>query len=166
MIYLDVPSTHTAQANILAALTRKFQLEDGLDLLSDVTNYLPLNLTGADLYALCSDAMLKCMTRRVMTIESELNEINVMSEEDFVARFGTSLRRPLTPQYYLEFMASSTDIDIIVSKVDFDDAMADLSPSVSQAEMENYRRAQLKFTNVKKDDIKKKDKGKGKARAD
>ncbi|TIA71522.1 hypothetical protein E3P91_02530 [Wallemia ichthyophaga] len=165
MIYLDVPSTHTAQANILAALTRKFKLEDRLDLLKDVTNRLPLNLTGADLYALCSDAMLKCMTRRVMKIENELKEINDMSEGDFVARYSSSHKRPITPQYYLEFMASSTDIDIVVSKADFSDAMADLSPSVSQAEMENYRRAQIKFTNVKKDNTKK-DLGKGKARAD
>ncbi|TIA91403.1 hypothetical protein E3P99_01068 [Wallemia hederae] len=166
MIYLDVPSTHAAQANILTALTRKFELEEGLDLLSDVADHLPLNLTGADLYALCSDAMLKCMTRRVMTIEKEIQDINALSEEEFTTKFGNAHRRPITPQYYLEFMTDMTNVSVVVSKVDFGEAMADLTPSVTQDEMENYRRAQLKFTNVGKEAPVKKDKGKGKARAD
>ena len=166
MIYLDVPSTHAAQANILTALTRKFELEEGLDLLSDVADHLPLNLTGADLYALCSDAMLKCMTRRVMSIEKEIQDINALSEEEFIAKFGDAHRRPITPQYYLEFMADTTNVSVVVSKVDFGEAMDDLTPSVTQDEMENYRRAQLKFTNVEQKAPVKKDNGKGKARAD
>ncbi|TIB99023.1 AAA-domain-containing protein [Wallemia mellicola] len=174
MIYLDVPLSHSSQAAILEALTRKFKLEPGLDLLNDVAAHLPLNLTGADLYALCSDAMLKSMTRKVMSIERKITSINELDDKEFIKQYGSQLRRPLIPQYYLEFMASSDEIDVVVSKDDFDEAMNDLSPSVSQAEMEHYRQAQRKFTNVseskesKESEIQKelkKDKGKGKGKA-
>ena len=72
MIYLGLPNTHESQANILEALTRKFKLESQLNLLNDVARNLTFDLTGADLYALCSDAMLKCMNRKVSEIESKI----------------------------------------------------------------------------------------------
>ena len=84
MIYLDVPSSHSSQAAILEALTRKFKMEPGLDLLNDVAAHLPLNLTGADLYALCSDAMLKSMTRKVMSIERKITSINELDDKEFI----------------------------------------------------------------------------------
>ena len=59
MLYLGVSDSHEAQVNILEALTRKFRLDPGLDL-RDIAQKCPLNLTGADLYELSSDAMFKC----------------------------------------------------------------------------------------------------------
>lgn len=53
---------------------------------------------------------------------------------------------PLTPQYYLAEMASPEDIDVLVSQEDFDTALRDLVPSVSQAEMEHYARVQQQFS--------------------
>ena len=61
LLYLGVCSDHVIQANLLKALTRKFVLED-VDLLQ-VAKACPLTLTGADLYALCTDANLKAITR-------------------------------------------------------------------------------------------------------
>ena len=40
---------------ILKALTRKFSLAPDLDL-ADISNHCPFHYTGADFYALCSDA--------------------------------------------------------------------------------------------------------------
>lgn len=63
MLYLGVSNTHEAQRDILEALTRKFRLDPGLSL-QELSERCPFNYTGADFYALCSDAMLNAMTRK------------------------------------------------------------------------------------------------------
>lgn len=52
----------------------------------------------------------------------------------------------MTPQYYLAELASSTEIHISVSQMDFNKALKALVPSVSQAEMEHYARVQRHFS--------------------
>jgi peroxin-6 len=71
MLYLGVSDTHAAQLNILEALTRKFKLDPGLSLAS-VAEQCPFNYTGADFYALCSDAMLNAMTRKAEETEARI----------------------------------------------------------------------------------------------
>ena len=70
---------------------------------------------------------------------------------------------PITPQYFLSEMASPSDITVAVSRQDFELALRELTPSVSQAEMEHYARIQSRFSRKPSDN--KKSKGKGKARA-
>ena len=53
---------------------------------------------------------------------------------------------PLTPQYYLAEMAAPEEIDVLVTKEDFDVALKNLVPSVSQSEMEHYARVQQRFS--------------------
>jgi peroxin-6 len=43
-------------------------------------------------------------------------------------------------------MASADDMDVLVSKEDFDLALESLIPSVSQSEMEHYARIQHRFS--------------------
>lgn len=71
MLYLGISTTHEAQLNILKALTRKFSLEADLDLVA-IANRCPFNYTGADFYALCSDALLKAMSRRAAEIDGRI----------------------------------------------------------------------------------------------
>ena len=71
MLYLSVSDTHDAQLKIIQALTRKFKLDPDIRL-ENVAQLCPLNLTGADFYALCSDAMLKAMTRKAEEIDSKI----------------------------------------------------------------------------------------------
>lgn len=73
MLYLSVSKTHLAQHNILLALTRKFHLDPDLDLLR-IAEKCPMNLTGADFYALCSDAMLKGMSRVAVEVDERIGE--------------------------------------------------------------------------------------------
>lgn len=73
MLYLGVSATHAAQLNILEALTRKFRLHPDLDL-KEVADQCSLNYTGADFYALCSDALLNAMTRKAEELENKLGE--------------------------------------------------------------------------------------------
>ena len=72
MLYLGVADSHDKQLTILEALTRKFNLDADLDL-RRVADGLPFTYTGADLYALASDAMLKAITRQAGTYPKDLN---------------------------------------------------------------------------------------------
>lgn len=54
---------------------------------------------------------------------------------------------PLTPQYYLAEMATSAETDVLVSRTDFELALRELVPSVSQGEMDHYAEVQRKFAN-------------------
>lgn len=71
LLYLGVSDTHEAQFKILGALTRRFRLHPDLDLRS-VAEKCPFNYTGADFYALCSDAMLKAMTRKASEVDMRI----------------------------------------------------------------------------------------------
>lgn len=71
MLYLGVSDTHDAQLKIIQALTRKFKLDPEIRL-EDVARLCPFNYTGADFYALCSDAMLKAMTRKAEEIDTKI----------------------------------------------------------------------------------------------
>ena len=71
MLYLGVADSHDKQLTILEALTRKFNLDPDLEL-KRVAESLPFTYTGADLYALASDAMLKAITRQAGTYSKAL----------------------------------------------------------------------------------------------
>lgn len=57
----------------MEALTRKFRLDPSLDL-AKIAEQCPFNYTGADFYALCSDAMLKTMSRKAAEVEAKIGE--------------------------------------------------------------------------------------------
>ncbi|KAK7023801.1 peroxisomal biogenesis factor 6, partial [Favolaschia claudopus] len=141
MLYLGVSDTHEAQLNILTALTRKFRLDPALDL-ARLAEQCPFNYTGADFYALCSDAMLNAMSRKAEALEAKLAVLN--SEPAVTGKDDHP--RPLTSQYYLAELASPEDIDVLVSEADFDRALKNLVPSVSQSEMEHYAHIQQRFS--------------------
>ena len=71
MLYLGVSQTHEAQLNILQALTRKFKLHPALSL-QRIAEACPFHYTGADFYALCSDALLKAMSRKAEELEEKI----------------------------------------------------------------------------------------------
>ena len=73
MLYLGISDTNEAQLKIIQALTRKFRLDPELDLQA-IVEKCPFNFTGADFYALCSDALLKAMSRKAEGIDRILGE--------------------------------------------------------------------------------------------
>ncbi|KIJ27843.1 hypothetical protein M422DRAFT_235875 [Sphaerobolus stellatus SS14] len=139
MLYLGVSDNHDAQHNILQALTRKFRKDPALDLF-DIAQQCPFNYTGADFYALCSDAMLKAMARKAEEVDAKITELN--SKPPPYAH-----PHPITPQYYLAEMATAEETDVLVSRRDFEEALKELVPSVSQEEMVHYRAVQHRFAN-------------------
>jgi peroxin-6 len=146
LIYLSTPQTHEAQADILKALTRKFHLDPALDL-EDVAQRCPFNYTGADLYALASDAMLRAMSRTAGSVDARIRQLEQEAEKHGgEAGIDVAWPKPLTPQYYLGRMASKEEMEVMVRWEDFEEALQGLTPSVSEGEMEHYRRVQSEFT--------------------
>ncbi|KAF8334192.1 P-loop containing nucleoside triphosphate hydrolase protein [Cantharellus anzutake] len=137
MLYLGVSDTHEAQLNIIKAVTRKFRLDPDLDL-ADIAEQCPFNFTGADFYALCSDAMLRAMARKAEEVDRKIADLNAEPPP-------FSHPHPLTPQYYLAELATPEEIDVLVSRKDFELALRGLVPSVSQGEMEHYKAVQRRF---------------------
>jgi len=135
MLYLGVSETHEAQAKIIRALTRKFPLEPSLSI-DDISLRCPFNYTGADFYALCSDALLNAMSRKAEEVDRIIDVLNEESE-------GKQPR--ITPQLYLSELAPPSLLNFTVGLEDFDNALTNLIPSVSKAEMEYYHQIQNKF---------------------
>lgn len=108
LVYLGVSEEVSVKHNILKAITRKFKLSEDVDLL-DLAKRCPSNLTGADLYALCSDAMLASMRKKICELEKQ--------------KHGDD----------------AWDGVLEVTTQDFMDALGRLTPSVTQEELKRYK---------------------------
>ncbi|KAH9825723.1 ATPase family associated with various cellular activities (AAA) [Teratosphaeria destructans] len=120
MLYLGISDTHEKQATILQALTRKFTLDPSLSL-ARVAASLPFTFTGADLYALCSDAMLKAVTRSARLVDEKLAAIN--------AERGARGQTRASVAYYFDHHATDADTAVAVTEEDFVLARRELVPS-------------------------------------
>ncbi|EMC93380.1 hypothetical protein BAUCODRAFT_238876 [Baudoinia panamericana UAMH 10762] len=136
MLYLGISDTHEKQATILHALTRKFNVDPSLSL-ARVAETLPFTFTGADLYALCSDAMLKAVTRSARLVDQKLAAINT----DRAARGQIKA----SVAYYFDHFATDSDTDVQVTEQDFVNAKRELVPSVSLDELQHYERVRDTF---------------------
>ncbi|KAI9677997.1 MAG: peroxisomal assembly protein [Caeruleum heppii] len=129
MLYLGVADTHDKQLTILEALTRKFVLHPSLSL-RRVAETLPFTYTGADLYALCSDAMLKAITRQARSVDEK---IKVLPDG------------PVSTAYFFDHLATAEDTAVVVTEGDFVSAQQELVSSVSAKEIEHYDRVRKMF---------------------
>ncbi|TKA76007.1 hypothetical protein B0A55_06673 [Friedmanniomyces simplex] len=141
MLYLGISDTHEKQATILQALTRKFNLDPSLSL-PRVAETLPFTFTGADLYALCSDAMLKGVTRSARLVDEKLAVINT----ERVAR-GQS---KASVAYFFDHHATGSDTNVSVIEEDFMLAKRELVPSVSLHELRHYEQVRDMFEGAAK----------------
>ncbi|KAK0860645.1 peroxisomal assembly protein [Friedmanniomyces endolithicus] len=136
MLYLGISDTHEKQATILQALTRKFNLDPSLSL-PRIAATLPFTFTGADLYALCSDAMLKGITRSARLVDAKLAVLN--SERAARGQSKASVA------YFFDHCASESDMSVSVVEEDFLLARAELVPSVSLSELRHYEEVRDMF---------------------
>uniref|UniRef100_A0A8C6UPA3 Peroxisomal ATPase PEX6 n=1 Tax=Neogobius melanostomus TaxID=47308 RepID=A0A8C6UPA3_9GOBI len=73
LVYVGVNEDRESQLQVLQAILRKFDLEPSVDL-SAILERCPGHMTGADLYALCCDAMTSAVKRKISLIQqSETN---------------------------------------------------------------------------------------------
>ncbi|KAL8784922.1 MAG: hypothetical protein Q9213_003664 [Squamulea squamosa] len=129
VLYLGISDTHGKQLTILEALTRKFNLHPELSL-ARVAESLPFTYTGADLYALCSDAMLKAITRQASAVDAKIKALS---------------NRPMTTAYFFDHLATKEDVEVTVAEDDFMAASRELVGSVSAKELEHYQRVRQSF---------------------
>ncbi|KHO00640.1 Peroxisomal biogenesis factor 6 [Metarhizium album ARSEF 1941] len=134
MLYLGVSDTHEKQRTILEALTRKFTLHPSVSL-RNVAQQLPFTYTGADFYALCSDAMLKAVTRQSAAVDAKVRAINA-------ERTG---RSEISTAYFFDHYATKEDIAVMVTEADFLAANNELIPSVSAGELAHYEKVRAAF---------------------
>ncbi|CAG8977203.1 hypothetical protein HYALB_00006740 [Hymenoscyphus albidus] len=138
MLYLGVSDTHEKQLTIMEALTRKFTLHPQLSL-QRVASRLPYTYTGADFYALCSDAMLKAVTRQASLVDAKIAGIN--------ANAGRNQPK-ISTAYFFDHYATKEDVDVVVTEEDFINAERELVPSVSFGELEHYQKVRAMFEKV------------------
>lgn len=129
MLYLGVSDTHDKQLTILEALTRKFNMHPEMSL-RRVAESLPFTYTGADLYALCSDAMLKAITRQASAVDAKIQALP---------------GAPVSTAYFFDHLATDEDIAVMVTEEDFFAADRELIGSVSAKELEHYQRVRRAF---------------------
>ena len=132
MLYLGVADSHESQVTILEALTRKFALDRDVNL-RRVAERLPFTYTGADLYALCSDAMLKAITRKTKAVDDRVSELSRQRGES------------VSTGWFFDHVATPEDIEVVVSEEDFDLAQQELVGSVSAKELEHFERIRRLF---------------------
>ncbi|SMN19487.1 similar to Saccharomyces cerevisiae YNL329C PEX6 AAA-peroxin [Maudiozyma saulgeensis] len=136
LLYLGIPDTNEKQLNILKALTRKFEFHEDVDLLQVAEN-CTFNYTGADFYALCSDAMLKAMTRIAHTVDKKLTEYNQQK--------NASQEKSVSLNYWFDQVATEEDTSVTVRMEDFVNAQKELTVSVSQDELNHYLKVKRDF---------------------
>nr|XP_006638541.1 PREDICTED: peroxisome biogenesis factor 6 isoform X1 [Lepisosteus oculatus] len=85
LVYVGINEDKESQLQVLKAILRKFKLDPNVSLL-DIAERCPPQLTGADLYALCSDAMTSAIKRKISRIDEGLDTENsdlLLTLEDF-----------------------------------------------------------------------------------
>lgn len=101
---------------------------------------LPYHYTGADYYALCSDAMLKAITRQTAAVDAKIAAIN-----------ADGRRHPISTANFFDHHARPEDVAVVVSEADFVAANAELVPSVSAGELARYETMRASFDGAGQD---------------
>lgn len=136
MLYLGISDTNDKQTKILEALTRKFKIDENVDL-GKIAEMCSFTYTGADFYALCSDSMLNAMTRVAGEVDAKINEYNnKLVEQD---------KPEVSTRWWFDNVAKPEDIEVLVTMQDFIKSQQNLSPSVSAEELEHYLRVRENF---------------------
>ena len=111
----------------------RFHFSDDVDLMS-LAQQCPVNLTGADLYALCSDAMLTALRRQV-------DELEQRGE----GREGQGGQQGEVYELLMSHALHASGISddhwtgkLVVGAVDFQEALQHLTPSVSSEQLQQY----------------------------
>lgn len=124
-IYLGIAEDIESKVKIMTALTRKFRLHHEVNL-DTLVQILPNGFTGADYYALSSDALMRAYRRRVDDVNAKVEELK--------------LKQPgkHTIQSVLSNM-SQNELEVCVEMQDFLDASLELTPSLTPSEIKRYQ---------------------------
>jgi len=82
MLYIGVDDSPNGRLRVLEALTRRFNLAPDVAL-PDLASRCPVRYTGADLYALCADAWMRAVKRRLASGDAGSDAPVVVDSADF-----------------------------------------------------------------------------------
>ena len=95
------------------------------------------------------------MSRQAEQVEEKISKsIPLFTPSIFLSRNAALLNQaqpsdhpyPITPHYYLSEMALERDVQVLVTQDDFDLALSQLKPSVTESEMQHYAYIQSLFS--------------------
>ncbi|XP_065076031.1 peroxisomal ATPase PEX6 [Ochlerotatus camptorhynchus] len=115
LLYVGPSTTKEDKESVLQAITSKFHLAKGLTL-TKIAEGLKLDMTGADLYSICSNAWLSAVRRAIRGIKDPNSEDGLSPE------------------------------DVVVNESDFKVATKKFIPSISPADMEYFNRLRSNFS--------------------
>lgn len=115
LLYVGPSITKEDKESVLQAITSKFHLAKGLTL-AKIADSLKQDMTGADLYSICSNAWLSAVRRAIRGIKDPTSEDSLNPE------------------------------DVVVNESDFKAAMKKFIPSISPADMEYFNRLRSNFS--------------------
>lgn len=121
MLYVGAYSDKSSQISVLKALTRQFKMENNGKELETLVAELPNDLSGADLYSVCSNAWLLAVRRRFTNLSTGQNK---------TAEINSSICLP--------------DEEIVVELDDFLTAARDFTPTISMTELMQYQKLREK----------------------
>jgi len=111
-----------------------------------VAQTLRFNYTGADFYAMCTDAMMNAIKRKIRLIEERVATLREQTPNLTVQKY--LLNQQDLEQQGKSFTDPSEGLAVEVNEEDFQAAIASLVPSVSDAELAHYRSVQKQFADT------------------
>ena len=144
LLYLGPAKTKQACLQILIAQTRKFKFQDGCDraeVLAGAMESFPPNLSGADLSAVASEALMHALKRVCDNVEKEVQAINLSRGVDENSDDAVDAN---------DVMESWTDEQLqpIVLAEDFVRAAAGIVPSISEDDLKRFEVLRNQFSAV------------------
>ena len=142
LLYLSVCQDEDAQLKVLRALTRKFPLDPDTEGLVPVVRACPRTFTGADFYALCSDAMLAATKRCIKAEQVAAAERAAQAE-----RVPSAAAPPQADDVALVPAASPPPppAPLMVRLEDFMASLTSLTPSVSPDDLARYQALRARY---------------------
>eukprot|EP01064_Diplonema_japonicum_P013999 TRINITY_DN21524_c0_g1_i1.p1 TRINITY_DN21524_c0_g1~~TRINITY_DN21524_c0_g1_i1.p1 ORF type:complete len:883 (+),score=244.31 TRINITY_DN21524_c0_g1_i1:72-2651(+) len=134
-VYLGVSGTSEEQATILKAQTRKMKLDDDVDFLG-LTKTMPKTYSGADLYALSTEALMLAMRSAVDNLITTVEEQRKQAEEQEEEDEGHQPAQPPTASLNT----------VVVSQKHFIDAKNSTTPSITVGDLARYQAMREQFT--------------------
>ena len=118
LVYLGIAQNKKEQIRILESLVRKFNLDPNFSMEKFAEKIPGGRLTGADLYAIASEANLNAITRKICQLE---NNSNIDGD-------------------------SNVSKEVLVSMEDFEKALKEFEPSVSESDILYYEKLRDSIT--------------------
>lgn len=156
MVYLGVASTPEDRAKILSAQIRHLKFEQDLspmEVAESIVNYLPDNLTGADLSSIGSGALALATQRLCSEADEEVRrrqkETRSRQPQDQTTETLSDANEEEEELALLDEVLSEWDerrLVPVVTVQDMLDASKDIIPSVSHADLERYERLRNQFS--------------------